>query len=459
MLTIAIVGRANVGKTTIFNRFVGSNTSIVANYAGTTRDRNEIETDYFGLKVKFIDLAGIELKNDKNTINKQMVKQAVIGIENSNLCLFVIDGRTGITQNDIEVFNILRVKNKDTILLVNKAEHPNKLNINENELKQFNTAKSIIFISAEHNYGFNEIFEEIKKRYVENCNEDNELQNSNKNINKNAENNKNNDNDHKISIAIIGRPNAGKSTFLNNLLSEERLITSDIEGTTRDKIKIEFSYKSNDFILFDTAGIRKKHKEGDELEKASVEKSLEALQYADVVILIMDVTKALEEQDLSLCQKVINEGRILLICFNKWDLVSKKDEEKLLQKLKEKICKSICQVKGTIFFTCSAIKDNNLPNILLTIKDVYHKWNYKISSGVLNKAVENAKIRPSVITELKIKYITQVKVRPPTFIAFSGKKEKDIKQSNVESIKNWLYKELNLFGIPIRLSIRGKIKK
>ena len=210
-------------------------------------------------------------------------------------------------------------------------------------------------------------------------------------------------------------------------------------------------------MLIDTAGIRKKHKDGDGLEIASVDKSLEALQYADVAIMIMDITTALEEQDLSLCQKICNEGRILVICFNKWDFVKKTQEQELLNGLQNRIRKSIAQVKGIMFFTCSAIMDNNLTSVLDGIIQLYNKWDGKITAGQFNKKVGECSTMPNnIINTLKIKYINQVKQRPPAFIAFSGKNEKYITPQHVETLKNWLYREFDLTGIPLRVSIRGK---
>ena len=445
--TIAIVGRANVGKTTIFNRLIGRKEAIVADYAGVTRDRNEVLCDYFDIKVKIIDAAGIEKLGTKNIIEKQMLNQALRGLEIADLCLFILDGKLGVTDGDIEVFNILRRKNKPTILVVNKAENPQSIDIDE--LKQFNIVSNKILLSAEHNLGFGDLYQAIKQQH------DNWCKN---NYNNDIGNNNRSNDEHKIRIAIIGRPNAGKSTFLNNLLNEDRLIVSEIAGTTRDKIELEFSYQGKDFILIDTAGIRKKHKNGDTLELASIDKSMEALQFADMAVVIMDITGALEEQDLSICQKVCNEGRILMVCFNKWDLVPKNKEQELLEQLKKIICKSVAQVKGIIFFTCSAKNDKNLFSILETAMQLYAKWSRKIPASQMNKKIEEAKMKMNVVNELKIRYINQIKVRPPTFIAFSGKNEKEITIPKVESLKNWLYREFDLTGIPIRISVRGKTK-
>ena len=447
--TIAIVGRANVGKTTIFNRLVGKKASaIVANLVGTTRDRNEVETDYYDITAKFVDAAGIEYQNTKGAIAKQMLNQAIHSIDSADLCLFVIDGKNGITSGDLDVFNLLRKKNKTTILVVNKAENPQ--NIDVDELSQFNIVCDKILLSAEHNLGFGDLYNSIKKQYDIWLNQKATLSVIDVN---------NEQNNHKIRIAVLGRPNAGKSTFLNNLLNEERLITSDVAGTTRDKIELNFSYNGNDFVLIDTAGIRKKHKSGNEIENASVEKSLEALQFADIAVVMMDVTGALEEQDLSLCQQVCNEGRILVVCFNKWDLVPNSKEEKLVEDLKKIVQKSIAQVKGVVFFTCSAVRDKNLALMLDAMVQLYNKWNTKFSASTINRKIEDAKLTMNVVNELKIRYINQIKVRPPTFIAFSGKNEKDITVQKVENLKKWLYRELDLTGVPIRLSIRGKPAK
>ncbi len=444
--TIVIVGRSNVGKTTIFNRLIGKNIAITADITGVTRDRNEIKFNYYDMNIKLIDTAGVELNGSKNVIEKQMLEQANKSIDDADLCLFVIDGKTGLLHKDIEIFNILRKKNKTTILVINKSE--TKSNLNINELNHFNTAIEKIFLSAEHNFGFNELYKSIKKQH------DIWLKDNKK---KEEKESLYCVNDHKIKIAVLGRPNVGKSTFLNNLLNENRLITSNIAGTTRDKIELDFVYKNLDFVLVDTAGIRKKYKNGNEVENASIEKSFESLQFADVVIVMIDITIAFEEQDLSLCNRVCEEGRILIVCFNKWDLVPSASEKKILTKLKNIICKSISKTKGIVFFTCSAIHDNDLQLILDSAYKLYNKWNIKISSSSMNKKIEKAKqFINNPISDLKIRYINQIKTRPPTFVAFSGKDKKYIKQYKIDSLRNWLYSEFDLFGVPIRLSVREK---
>ena len=257
MYTIAIVGRANVGKTTIFNRLVGRQIAIVSDYAGVTRDRNEVRCCYYDIEdVVFVDAAGIECQSEseRNVIEKQMFYQAKKSIELADLCLFVIDGKIGVTEKDVDVFNILRKSNKNVILIVNKAENPQHINIDE--LNQFNIVSDKVLLSAEHNLGFGDLYNAVKILYenwlTKNNNMDHFCKVSDKHCLKE-------DDSGKIRIAILGRPNVGKSTFLNNLLNENRLITSDIAGTTRDKIELDFFYKKRNFVLIDTAGIRKRH--------------------------------------------------------------------------------------------------------------------------------------------------------------------------------------------------------
>ena len=273
MFRVALIGRANVGKTTIFNRIVGKKqASIVADINGTTRDRNEVISDFLDIKAKFIDCAGIELQGKKDTISKQMLEQAMESVKTADVCLFVIDGVVGVIDADIAVLNLLRRYNKKTILIINKAENPN--NLDTTELYKVNVEDKI-FISATNNLGFGDLYNTLKVEYDlwksrnrNNNDKDDDLKESEDAIQ-----------DHKIRIAILGRPNAGKSTFLNNLLGENRLITSDIAGTTRDKIELDFTYKyknqttkqieNKEFVLIDTAGIRKKHKNGDFLSEGS----------------------------------------------------------------------------------------------------------------------------------------------------------------------------------------------
>ncbi len=448
IFTVAIVGRANVGKTTLFNRIVGKRQeAIVANVAGVTRDRNEIVADFFDIKAKFVDAAGIEFTGmrTKNVIEKQMFQQAVRSIENADICVFVIDGKVGVIDTDIQVLNLLRKHEKKVITVINKAENANNIDIDN----LYQLGDKPILISASHNLGIGDLYEALLREYEI-------YKQTHQEEEERVENN-----DHKIRIAILGRPNAGKSTFLNKLLGEERVIASDIAGTTRDKVEIPFKYNNHEFIMIDTAGIRKRHKEGDNLELASVDKSFEALQFADIAVMIMDISVALEEQDLTLCQKICNEGRILVICFNKWDLVDnvKENAEKLIDMLKERIRKSIAQVKGIVFFTCSALHDDNLSDMLAELAALYDKWNTKIGAGRFNRAIADAYKRPGIVQELKIKYINQIKVRPPTFVAFSGLNEKKITISKIEALKNWLYREFDLLGVPTRLSVRGKVKE
>lgn len=448
IFTVAIVGRANVGKTTLFNRIVGKKQeAIVANVAGVTRDRNEVVADFFDIKAKFVDAAGIEFTGmrTKNVIEKQMFQQAVKSIENADICVFVIDGKVGVIDTDMQVLNLLRKHEKKIITVINKAENANNIDIDN----LYQLGDKPILISASHNLGIGDLYEALLREYelYKQAHED--------------EQEVVEDNSHKIRIAILGRPNAGKSTFLNKLLGEERVIASEIAGTTRDKVEIPFTCGGREFVLIDTAGIRKRHKEGDDLELASVDKSFEALQFADIAVMIMDISVALEEQDLTLCQKICNEGRILVICFNKWDLVDnfKENAEKLIDMLKERIRKSIAQVKGIVFFTCSALHDDNLIDMLAELAALYDRWNTKIGAGRFNRVIADAYKRPGIVQELKIKYINQIKVRPPTFVAFSGLNEKKITVSKIEALKNWLYREFDLLGVPTRLSVRGKVKE
>lgn len=448
IFTVAIVGRANVGKTTLFNRIVGKRQeAIVANVAGVTRDRNEVVADFFDIKAKFVDAAGIEFTGmrTKNVIEKQMFQQAVRSIENADICVFVIDGKVGVIDTDMQVLNLLRKHDKKVITVINKAENANNIDIDN----LYQLGDRPILISASHNLGIGDLYEALLREYDFYKQAHDEEQEPVE------------DTSHKIRIAILGRPNAGKSTFLNKLLGEERVIASEIAGTTRDKVEIPFTCGGREFVLIDTAGIRKRHKEGDNLELASVDKSFEALQFADIAVMIMDISVALEEQDLTLCQKICNEGRILVICFNKWDLVDnvKENADKLIDMLKERIRKSIAQVKGIVFFTCSALQDDNLSNMLEELAALYDRWNTKIGAGRFNRAIADAYKRPGIVQELKIKYINQIKVRPPTFVAFSGLNEKKITVSKIEALKNWLYREFDLLGVPIRLSVRGKVKE
>ncbi len=440
---VAIVGRANVGKTSIFNCLVGKKIAITHNTPGITRDRKEATTNLGDIYFRICDTAGLE--NAKNAIDLQskMNQQSLFAVEEAHLCLFVIDGREGVEDRDKEFFKIIRKQEKPFILIVNKAENHKKLQ-NLEDLFYFNSTP--VYISAEHRLGLDDLYVAMLPFYKSHLSlyppketQDNPVNNSNA-----------------IKVAIVGRPNAGKSTLINNLLQQNRLVTDNMAGTTRDTISIDFEYDGQMYQIMDTAGVRRKSSIENELEKMSVQESLRAIDFADIVVLLIDISGSMDHQDMSLIGYAKKEGRPTIVVFNKWDLVGEKNRNNKIKKLSNIISQSGLSGAIPSFITISALNDLGSVKIFKEILELYHKYSSTTSTSKLNKwLIERGKLLrlPKIKgRSIKLKFITQYTSKPPSFMISTN--FADVPEQTMDTIKNDLIDYFGLQSIPIRMLLK-----
>ena len=438
-IKIAIIGRPNVGKSTLFNRLAGKKLALVDDTPGLTRDRREFKVEMGDIAFTIIDTAGLE-KAENETLEKFMMEQTEIAMNEADIILMMIDGRQGVTTLDRFFSSMVRKKNKPVIVVVNKCES-NKSSQGFDESYSLGLGEPVA-ISAEHNQGMADLYETITSTIKENS------------LNAEIEENEKKPDLH---LAIIGRPNVGKSTLFNRLLGEKRSITGPIAGITRDSIYVDWEYKGTTIRLVDTAGMRRKSKlRHERLEKMAVHESMHAVQYANVVVLIIDATEGLDKQDLTLADHVIAEGRGLIIAVNKWDLV--KDKKQTLHELREKLEYTLSQAKGVPLVALSALKGNNVKKVIDESLIILDLWNKRIGTGPLNRwlseALEQHNPPLSGGKRIKFRYVTQIKTRPPTFVLFTSSSLKELPESYLRYLTNSLREKFKFQGVPIRLSLK-----
>ncbi len=431
-MKVAIIGRSNVGKSTIFNRLTGRKKSIIKNISGVTRDRIEDTVTINGKNITIIDTAGFDNAKDKMT--KMAVEQSKKALASVDLVLFVIDAKDTDNPFDATIADIVRKSKKKAFIIANKCDHPS-IAEGTSTVQKYGLGEPII-VAAEHNIGIHEIQEKILENYIEN--EADESLSSD------------------MKITFIGRPNVGKSSLINALLEDERLVTSDIAGTTRDAVSIDYFYMRKKLKLIDTAGLRKKAKITDQLEKASAIMSNNELRFSEVVVLVISAENLFEKQDLTLARKIIEEGRILIIAVNKWDLT--KNPNKTKNEIRDILTNSLSQLDDISVIYTSAIKKHGIDEIINSAFWAYEKWNKRIPTAKLNQFFnEITSTVPPPLSQnnrtVKLKYITQARIRPPTFTIFSGNREKP-----PESYQKYLLKAIRKMfgfsGIPIRINIK-----
>ncbi len=438
--TLAIIGRPNVGKSTLFNRLTKTRLAIVHDIAGVTRDRKESFLNLGDTEIKVIDTAGLE-EAENATLEGKMMEQTEIAIEEADIILMVIDGIDGVTPVDRYFAKMLRKSGKSIILAVNKCDtKKGKAGVSEGFDLGFGKP---LEISAAHSMGI----ADLQKR-VANELKIKEIKGSNV-VPQFIE--------ESIKIAIVGRPNAGKSTFINKLLGHNRLITGEMAGITRDAIEIEWNYKGNDITLVDTAGMRKKSRVSQNMEKMSVSDAIKALNYAHVAVLMIDGTCPLEKQDLTIMAKVESEGRVPIIAVNKWDLVKEKDE--VLEEIRYMVEKSLPQIKGVEIVTMCAEKGKGVEKVIDAALEGYELWNKRISTSKLNNWLQFIidKHPPPLVSgrRIKIRYMTQVKTRPATFM-LSVSSPDELPKSYLRYLINCMRKDFDIWGVPIRVNSRKK---
>lgn len=394
---VAIVGRPNVGKSTLFNRIVGDRVSIVDDTPGVTRDRIYRDAEWLKYKFTLIDTGGIELKTNDDMF-KNMRIQTELAIETADVIIFIVDGKTGLVDGDREVARMLRKSKKDIILVVNKIDSK-KDEMNLYEFYEFGLGEPIP-ISSTQSLGLGDMLDEVVK-YFDEVEEENEKEDI-------------------IKIAVVGKPNVGKSSLINKILGQTRSIVSDVAGTTRDSIDTYFENETEKFILIDTAGLRKKSKIKENVEHYSVIRSLYSIDRCDVCILVIDATQGVTEQDEKILGYAHERNKAILIVINKWDMINK--DNNTYNEFKKNIQNSLSFVTYAPYLFISALTGQRVQNVLKVAKKCYENYSRRIPTGILNEIIGRATMikEPPIVglKRLKIYYCTQVDIKPPKFIFF-----------------------------------------
>jgi len=432
---VVIAGRPNVGKSTLFNRLSGRRSAIVSDTPGVTRDRKDAEAMLRGRQVRLVDTAGLE-ESDPEAIYGRMRASSEAAVGQADLIVFVIDARIGITPADEHFANWLRRQNRRVLLVANKAE--GRMGV-ANALEAYSLGLGDpLAISAEHNEGISDLMREIAEALPDEA-EDAAPEGT-----------------RPLKLAIVGRPNAGKSTLLNRLVGEERMITGPEPGLTRDAVSTILHDADGDIELVDTAGLRKRARIEAELEKMSVSASIEALKMAEIVALTVDASLGLHEQDLQIARLVEREGRACIVVLNKWDAVV--DRDKTRKAISDRLEFSMTQMRGIPVVTLSAATGAGVSKFLPAVRAAATIWNTRIATGGLNRWFETALERhPPPLVEgrrLKLRYITQAKARPPTFLVF-GTRAEQMPEDYHRYLVNSLRETFALPGTPIRIQGRG----
>ena len=441
MFTLALIGRPNVGKSSLFNRLVGRKLAIVHERPGVTRDFTQAQAYYGDMPFYILDTPGLadpETSAAHPELAKNMQLQSEAAIDGSDMVAFVVDGIAGITSFDREIAKFLHKKNKPIIVLINKSDSK-KAQITEYDVFALGF-QTVISVSAEHNLGMDALYEAIQPHLIF---EEEEVAK-----------------DRPLKLAIMGRPNVGKSTLVNALIGEERLLTADMPGVTRDSVSLSWEHNGQKFELIDTAGIRRKAKVQDAVEQLAVESAKRTLQFAEMVVLVIDATipidEQLEKQDLALAQQVVEEGRGLILALNKVDKINHLPE--LMDHIRNQLNYQLAQVRDVPMVSISALNGHNLEEMLNKILDLNNLWNYRVPTAKLNDWLSfmlEKHPAPAVSgRRIRIKYMTQVKTRPPTFALFCTKAS-DLPASYIRYLSNGLRDDFNMPGVPIRFIVKG----
>ena len=444
--TIAIIGRPNVGKSTLFNRLVGQKLALVDDQPGVTRDRREGEARLGDLEFNVIDTAGLD-EGARGSLTARMQAQTETAIAAADALMFVIDARAGLTPTDRSFADFARRANKPVVLVANKSEgRHGELGAMESYALGLGDP---IQISAEHGEGLSDLYDALRELMPE-PEEDSDREDIDGVTEEDFAT-------RPIRVAIVGRPNAGKSTLINHLLGEERLLTSPEAGTTRDSISVEVHWKGRDFRVFDTAGLRRRSRIVEKLEKLSVADALRAVRFAEVVVLMMDAQHRFEEQDLRIADLVEREGRALVLAVNKWDLMERQPSQ--VAKLRKDVDHWLPQVKGAPVVAVSGLVGEGIDRLMKGIEDAYAVWNRRVSTSALNRWFEHAVDTnpPPAVSgrRLKLNYITQTKARPPSFVVFCSRADA-VPESYLRYLVNNLREAFELPGTPIRITLREK---
>jgi GTPase len=437
---VAIIGRPNVGKSTLFNRLVGRRIALVDDRPGVTRDRREGEATVGDLEFIAVDTAGLE-DAEQETLAGRMRAQTMSAVESADIVLFVMDARVGITPEDEYFAGIVRKSGKPVVLVANKAEGHGGV---AGAYDAFRLGLGDpVPLSAEHNEGFADLYQALTAAIGQQQQDDE------------GEEDEDEAARGPLSIAVVGRPNAGKSTLINRLVGEDRLLTGPEAGITRDAISVDLVWRGRDIRLVDTAGMRRKARIQDKLEKLAVSDSLRSIQFAEVVVVMLDATIPFEKQDLQIADLVSREGRALVIALNKWDLVE--ERAGAMKRHREAADRLLAQVRGMPLVAISAATGEGVDRLMEAVIQAHEVWNRRVPTARINRWLEGVLEQhppPAVRgARVKLRYMTQTKARPPTFVLF-GTRTSVLPESYVRYLVNGLREAFELPGTPIRLTFR-----
>lgn len=435
---VAIVGRPNVGKSTFVNRLLGSRNSIVDDLPGVTRDRIYFDVEWQNKQFTVIDTGGI-IPGDEDEIMVSIFDQARIATEEADKIIFLVDGKSGVNPVDYDIANILRQSGKPVFVAVNKLDNPESLYM-INDFYSLALGDPIGISALHGSGGVGDLLEIITEDFPEDI--------------ENYE-------DERIKIAIVGRPNAGKSSIVNALLNENRVIVSDVSGTTRDSIDSNIRYKDRDFVIVDTAGIRKKSKVDYGVEKFAVDRAIRSIRDCNVALLVIDAKEGISDQDKKIASIILEAGKGIIIAVNKWDLIEDKKANTINQ-FDKKLSNEIPFLEFAPKIYISALTKQRLPQIFEKAQEVYEQCTKRVSTGLLNKVMKELySLNPPTSVKgkrLKILYTTQSNICPPTFVIFANNADL-LKDHYKRYIENKLREAFGFFGTPIRISVRERSDK
>ncbi len=435
---VAVVGRPNVGKSTLFNALAGEKISIVEDTPGVTRDRIYADINWLNYQFTLIDTGGIE-PDSKDIILSQMREQAQIAIDTADVIIFITDVKQGLVDADDKVANMLRKSHKPVVLVVNKVDNYNTMMNDVYEFYNLGIGDPIA-ISAANRTGIGDMLDEVVKYFDGPVGEEEE--------------------DDRIRVAIVGKPNVGKSSLINKLLGENRLIVSDIAGTTRDAVDTDVTYQGKEYVFIDTAGLRRKNKIKEELEHYMIIRTVSAVERADVVVLLIDAVEGVTEQDAKIAGIAHERGKGMIVAVNKWDAIEK--TEKSTKEYSDQIKQTLSFMPYAEIMFISAATGQRLPKLYETVDAVYQNTSLRVSTGVLNEIMAEAVVMQQPPQDkgkmLRLYYITQASVKPPTFVIFVNDK-KLMHFSYQRYLENRIRESFGFRGTPMRFIIRERKEK